>query len=173
MNRILLPLFILFVFISESTFTDLIELPFTSEDQVIIPRFVMLSVVFITAYYSQKMGIIYGMVFGLLHDIVYTEILGIYLFAYPLFAYLISKALKALQGNMLVVLFLSLLAVTLLEFYSYGIQMLIGYSNLPFYDFTNLRLLPTILANSVGAIVLIYPMSRFISKVKRDYMDDL
>ncbi|KEZ51168.1 MULTISPECIES: rod shape-determining protein MreD [Metabacillus] len=173
MNRILLPLFILFVFISESTFTDLIELPFTSEDQVIIPRFVMLSIVFITAYYSQKMGIIYGMVFGLLHDIVYTEILGIYLFAYPLFAYLISKALKALQGNMLVVLFLSLLAVTLLEFYSYGIQMLIGYSNLPFYDFTNLRLLPTILANSVGAIVLIYPMSRFISKVKRDYMDDL
>lgn len=173
MNRILLPLFILFVFISESTFTDLIELPFTSEDQVIIPRFVMLSIVFITAYYSQKMGIIYGLVFGLLHDIVYTEILGIYLFAYPLFAYLISKALKALQGNMLVVLFLSLLAVTLLEFYSYGIQMLIGYSNLPFYDFTNLRLLPTILANSVGAIVLIYPMSRFISKVKRDYMDDL
>jgi rod shape-determining protein MreD len=173
MNRILLPLFILFVFISESTFTDLIELPFTSEDQVIIPRFVMLSIVFITAYYSQKMGIIYGLVFGLLHDIVYTEILGIYLFAYPLFAYLISKALKALQGNMLVVLFLSLLAVTLLEFYSYGIQMLIGYSNLPFYDFTNLRLLPTILANSVGAIVLVYPMSRFISKVKRDYMDEL
>ncbi|MBX4373459.1 rod shape-determining protein MreD, partial [Mycobacterium tuberculosis] len=78
-------------------FTDLIELPFTSEDQVIIPRFVMLSIVFITAYYSQKMGIIYGLVFGLLHDIVYTEILGIYLFAYPLFAYLISKALKALQ----------------------------------------------------------------------------
>jgi rod shape-determining protein MreD len=172
MNRILLPLLILFIFISESTFVVLIELPFTNDSQVIIPRFVMLSIVYITAYYSQKSGLIYGMVFGLLHDIVYTEILGIYLFAYPLFAYLISKALKALQGNMLVVLFLSLLAVTLLEFYSYGIQMLIGYSNLSFYDFTNLRLLPTLAANSVGAIVLIYPMSRFISKVKMDYLDD-
>ncbi|WP_191567027.1 rod shape-determining protein MreD [Metabacillus idriensis] len=172
MNRILLPLLMLFIFISESTFVDLIELPFTSDDQVIIPRFVMLSLVFITAYHSQKFGLIYGIVFGLLHDIVYTEILGIYLFAYPLFAYLISKALKALQGNMLVVLFLSLLAVTLLEFYLYGIQMLIGYSHLSFYDFTNLRLLPTLIANSVGAVILIYPMSRFLSKIKSDYLDE-
>jgi rod shape-determining protein MreD len=115
---------------------------------------------------------LFGFVFGLLHDIVYIEVIGIYLFAYGIIAYLISKAMKVLHVNAFIVIFLTILSVALLEYYVYGINYLVGTTKMSLYNFTTLRLLPTIALNSIIAILLIYPLKKFLTKIKIEESED-
>jgi rod shape-determining protein MreD len=39
------------------------------------------------------------------------------------------------------------------------------------YNFTTLRLLPTLALNSIVAILLIYPVKRFLEKIKMEELD--
>lgn len=172
MRRFILPFLVFFTFISESTFAHLVHVPFALEDQLYIPRFVLIVVIFVTVYLTRTQGMLFGFVFGLLHDIVYIEVIGIYLFAYGTLAYLISKTLKVLHGNAFIVLFLTILSIAVLEYYVYGINYLIGTTNMSLYHFTTLRLLPTLALNSIVAILLIYPMKNFLTKIKIEESED-
>jgi rod shape-determining protein MreD len=170
-RRFILPFLVLFTFISESIFADLVHLPFASEDQFYIPRFVLILVIFITVFLNRTQGMLFGVVFGLLHDIVYIEVIGIYLLIYAFLAYLISKAMKVLHNNAFMTLFLTILAIALLEYYVYGINYLIGTTKMTLYNFTTLRLLPTLALNSIVAILFIYPVKRFLEKIKMEELD--
>lgn len=172
MRRFILPFLIFFIFISESIFAHLAHVPFALEDQLYIPRFVLIMVIFVTVYLNRTQGMLFGFVFGLLHDIVYIEVIGIYLFAYGIIVYLISKAMKVLHVNAFIVLFLTILSFALLEYYVYGINYLVGTTKMSLYNFTTLRLLPTIALNSIIAILLIYPLKKFLTKIKIEESED-
>jgi rod shape-determining protein MreD len=172
-RRFILPFLVFFTFISESIFAHLIHIPFATEEQFYIPRFTLIVVIFVTVYLNRTQGMLFGIVFGLLHDVVYIEVIGIYLFAYGFLAYLISKALIVLHRNALIVIFLTILSIALLEFYVYGMNYLIGTTKMSLYHFTTLRLLPTLALNAVVAILIIYPFKKFLSKIKREESEDI
>ncbi|AZB43789.1 rod shape-determining protein MreD [Bacillus sp. FJAT-42376] len=171
MRRFLLPVVVLFFFIMESTVVDLILIPSFTDNMFYVPRFVLLILLFISVYVKDRLAIVYALIFGLLHDIVYTEILGVYLFAYPFLTYLSGRALKVLQNNAFVVLFVGMLAISILEFYVYGIQLVISPNPLNFYEFTNRRLLPTLAVNSIAGLVIIFPLKLFLTRLKRQTED--
>lgn len=173
MRRFILPFLVFFTFISESTFAQLIHIPFANENQLYIPHFTLIVVIFVTVYLNRTQGMLFGIVFGLLHDVVYIEVIGIYLFVYAFLAYLISKALIVLHRNVLIVLFLAILAIALMEFYVYGMNYLIGTTKMSLYHFTTLRLLPTLALNAVVAILIIYPLKTFLSKIKREESEEI
>lgn len=135
MKRFLLPVIMMFVLASESVYADFVRLPFIGDDLRLIPRFLLLVLVFMTAYVNQSFAITYGFIFGLLYDINYTDLLGVYMFGFAGICYLTSKAFKVPQTNALVVIFISVLAVCVLEFYQYGVQMLIRPEIMPFHQF--------------------------------------
>lgn len=166
LRRFILPFLVLFAFISESSFAHLVHVPFLGEDYVYIPRFVLIFVIFITVYLNRTQGMLFGLIFGFLHDVVYIEVIGIYLFAYGFLAYLISKAMKVLHGQIFIVIFLSILAIAILEFYVYGINYLIGTTNMSLYYFTTQRLLSTLAINLVFAMLFIFPLKSFLTKLK-------
>ncbi|MFY4774725.1 rod shape-determining protein MreD [Metabacillus sp. RGM 3146] len=168
MRRLLLPFLVLVIFISESIFADLVHFPFLSGQLIFVPRFTFLTVLFMCAYFNRNTAILYGAIFGLLFDIVYTEVLGIYLFAFPLLVYLTSKALKILYNNVLIVIFMSLISITLLEFFVFGIQVLIQAVPINLHDFVNLRLIPTLALNLVAGLVLVYPIKIFLAGLSRE-----
>ena len=62
---------------------------------------------FLTIYGSKKHAMIYGAILGLAYDVVYTEVLGIYMFLIPFLAYLIAKCMKVLQSNWIIVILVS------------------------------------------------------------------
>ncbi|MGD6816712.1 rod shape-determining protein MreD [Metabacillus sp. 84] len=171
MRRFLLPLVVLFFFIMESTAGDLFLVPAFSEDMFYIPRFVLLLLIFISVYVKDSFAIPYAAIFGLLHDIVYTEILGVYLIAYPFLTYMAGRALRVLQNNAFVVLLVGMLAISLFEFYIYGIQLIISLNPLNFYEFTNRRLLPTLAVNSIAGLVMIFPLKTFLTALRRQTED--
>jgi len=166
LRRFILPFLVLFAFISESSFAHLVHFPFLGEDYLYIPRFVLIFVIFITVYLNRTQGMLFGLIFGLLQDVVYVEVIGIYLFAYGFLAYLISKAMKVLHGQLFIVIFLSTLAVAVLEFYVYGINYVIGTTNMPLYQFTTKRLLTTLGLNMIVALLFVFPLKSFLTKLK-------
>lgn len=172
MRRFLLPLLMIFMLVSDSLYVEFIRFPFVSEDQLVVPRFLLLALVFMAAYINQWYAVIYGLIFGLLYDINYTQILGVYMFGYAGLCYLLSKAFKVLHTNAFVVIVLSVLAVAVLEFYVYGVQFVISPSILPFHAFVIDRLLPTLALNSCAAILSVFLFKRYFVTYKRRFLDE-
>lgn len=115
---------------------------------------------------------LFGLIFGFLHDVVYIEVIGIYLFSYAFLAYLVSKAMKVLHKHVLIVIFLSTLAIAILEFYVYGINYAIGATDMSLYDFTTNRLLTTLGLNFIFALLFIFPLKSFLTKLKKAESED-
>ena len=102
--KFFLPLIISLSFIFESIFVELLPEAFSKSDMILVPHFLMVMIIFTTIYGNQKHGLIYGFIFGLLFDVVYTEIIGIYLFLIPLVTKIVSWLMKLLQSNIFVAL---------------------------------------------------------------------
>lgn len=166
MKGFYLPVILVILFISESIFTDLFPSELFSIERIFVPHFLFCVIIFISIYVNQKYGMIYGAIFGLLFDIVYTEIIGVYMFSYALLAYLVAKAIKVVHSNILVSSILTLLAIAVLEFFVYGVNILIGNAqsvNLQVFLYN--RLFPTLVLNSVFVILLSYPLKRSLQKI--------
>lgn len=160
MIRLLLPALFVFLFILESLFVELLPAELFHSDRILVPHFLMAGILFLTAYLSPKHGILYGFIFGLLFDLVYTEIIGIYLFMFPVIAYLFAHMIKILQTNVLVVSILTLFGIALLELGVYEMMLLINITDLDFLTYVKIRLVPTIILNLAFIILAAYPFKK-------------
>lgn len=165
MNRFYLPVLLVLLFISESIFADLVPSQLFSIDRIFVPHFMFVVIMFIAIYVNQKYGMMYGAIFGLLFDIVYTEIIGVYLFSFTLIAYIVAKATKVVHTNIFVSSILCLFAVVVLEFFAYGVNILIGNSQSNLHIFLFNRLFPTLILNSAFVIVISYPLKKQLQKI--------
>lgn len=163
MKKLLLPLSLVLLFMIESLLVQFMPANLFG-DKVWVPRFLIITIFFLTIYGSAKHGIIYGLIFGLLFDIVFTEILGIYLFLYPLTAFIVLKIMKVLQVNLITTSVVSLIGVALLESAVYGMNRIIGITTIDFMSFLNMRLIPTLLLNAIFLIIASYPLKRNFEK---------
>lgn len=165
MKRFVLPLILSFVFLLESSFVDLVPVDIFHKENVFVPRFLFLLIAFTTVYFNKPMGLLYGAIFGLLYDIVYTEVLGVYLFLYTLVVYLISWASRILQTNIFVISFLSLIGIFVLEFCVYGVNLVIGSTTISIERFLQIRIFPTLLINSIFILVFAFPFKKLLGKL--------
>lgn len=165
MKRFVLPLILSFVFLLESSFVDLVPADIFHKENVYVPRFLFILVAFITVYYNKTMGLLCAAIFGLFYDIVYTEVLGVYLFLYTLMAYLISWASRILQTNIFVISLLSLIGIIALEFCVYGVNLAIGTTSISIERFLQIRILPTTLLNVIFILFFAYPFKNLLGKL--------
>lgn len=160
MRRFLLPIIFTACFIFESIFLELMPSKFFSHERILVPHLLIITLFFLTIYGSRNLGIIYSFIFGLLFDVVYTEIIGIYIFMFPLISYIVSKIMKVLQTNLLIMTVVTLFGITLLEFGVYEMNFLIHKTSMDFSSFSQSRLLPTLLLNLVFTIIVAYSLKR-------------
>ncbi|TKC20080.1 rod shape-determining protein MreD [Robertmurraya kyonggiensis] len=172
MRKYLLPLLFILFFILESLFVQTLPAEVFNSERILAPRFLMIVILFMTLYGHRDQGLVYGLVFGLLFDVVYTEIIGIYLFMFPLIAYIASKLMRILQSNIVVVSVISILCVVLLELGVYEMNYLINITNMDFSLFLNQRLFPTIVLNLAFIIIFAYPLKRIFEKYATSLRED-
>jgi len=165
MRRIILPIVVLLLFVSESIFVDISPVGHLNTEYVFVPRFIMIVFVFIAVYADRYQGMLYGFVFGLLFDIVYTGVIGVYMFGMSFIAYLMAKSSKILLSNIFVTSLLGIVAVVLLEFFVYIVNLLIGFTNMPIMMFLQNRLLPTVILNSIFVLLIAFPIKKLITRL--------
>lgn len=164
MKKFLLPLLFLFLFLLESLFVQYLPEEVFGRNRILVPHFLFAAILFLTIFVGKKQGIIYAAIFGLLFDIVYVEIIGIYLFVYPFISYVISKIMQILQTNMIIAFLASLFGIALLEVGVYEMNHLIHVTNVDFMSFIHLRLYPTLILNAAFIIIAGYPLKRLFEK---------
>ncbi|GCD81680.1 rod shape-determining protein MreD [Parageobacillus thermoglucosidasius] len=172
MKKWALPFLAVVCFVSESIFVDVWPKNHVYIDYFFVPRFFLIFIVFAAIYIGQTRAMVYGLIFGVLYDCTYTELLGVYSFSFPFIAYIAAKAMKVLHQHWLIACFLSLFSIAVLELYVYGIQLLIGRTNMPFQMFCLQRLSPTLLLNVVFLVLLSYPLKQQLVKIKRLEQED-
>lgn len=165
MRRYLLPVLFTACFLFESIFLELLPAKYFHHDNILVPHLVMIALFFLTIYGNRNLGILYSFIFGLLYDVIYIEIIGIYLFMFPLISYIVSKLMKVLQNNLLIITVVTILGIALLELGVYEMNFLIHKTTMDFSTFTASRLLPTLLLNLVFTVIVAYPLKRQFEKL--------
>lgn len=160
MHKFLLAFFTYLIFISEGTIIQAFQPNHLQGKIEIVPHFVLIVICFIAIFLTPKLGIIYGICFGLFFDFIYTDLIGVYAFSFAFIAYFASNLSRLFHGNVFIVLFINLLAVTLQEFFVYGIYLLIGYAEIPFDPYLYNRLIPTLILNGCFVLLLFYPLRK-------------
>lgn len=154
MIRFLLPLVGLALFFLEPVFGLFSPLQFDGGYYYIVPRFLLMFLIFVTVYYDSKHAMFYGLFFGLLYDVFFIDIIGLYSFLYPAMCLIASYIIKSVHRNLWVTTLLTLVLTALFEFILYQFFSLIGLISMPMDTFLNFRLLPTMIANSLFLIML-------------------
>ena len=172
MRRVLLPVTFVGLFLFESLFAELWPAELFNRDFIFVPRLLMIGILFLAIYGGKTHGIIYGFIFGLLYDVFYTEIIGVYLYLFPLLAYLTAKLMKALQANLLISSIVTLLGVCVLELAVYEMNFLIHITDMPFAKFVELRLYPTSILNLALTIIVALPLKMQIEKWADELRND-
>ncbi|WP_110111487.1 rod shape-determining protein MreD [Bacillus sp. CGMCC 1.16541] len=171
-NRFFLPFLVSIAFIGESMVVNFIAVEPFLREWVLSPRFVVIILVLMAVYFSLKQAMIYGLIFGMLYDVAFTDVLGVYMLGIPAVCYLISKMMKVLQNNLVVVSILALFAVTIIEFYIYGINVLIHVTDMTFDRFLQQRFYATLILNAVFFLFFSYPLKVKLQKWKVQFLDE-
>jgi len=161
------PLIAVCLFGIESIFNNYFPGHLILQDGIFVPRFLFFLFIFISIFYDRNLGIYYAIGFGLVMDLVFTEILGIYLFWYPVIVYAISKLMKVLHNHLFIVSLIFLLAVSLLEGGVYLFNYILQITNITVQEFVNNRLFPTLLLNLCFYIIFSYPLKKYFMSIKK------
>lgn len=165
MKRVLLIGTLFVLFLIEGTVFQVFAPEHYGFDFQLIPRFVTVIVVMIGMIMSPAYGVIYGIGFGLLHDLIYTDLVGVYMFGISVAAYIIGYLSKVFQLNWFTVLVLGLLGFSLVEFYVYELFSLINVTDVSFHSFFYDRYLPSMILNGVFLLVVYYPVKQLLEEL--------
>jgi rod shape-determining protein MreD len=172
MMRFFIPLIAVVLFYLEPVFGAFSPLDLNETLYFMVPRFLIMYLIFVSIYYDKKRAILYGLLFGLLYDVYYIDIIGLYSVLYPLMCLAAGAAVKHVHQNLVVSTTLSLILVALLELILYVFFSIISLKTMEFTVFLTTRLLPTMIANSIFLIMLGWAFrnlirSRYLEKEKQ------
>lgn len=160
MKNLYLPFILFFLLALEGVAQEFLPNSLVYGSWLIIPHFVLIYLILIAVFYDNEntyYAVLYGIIFGMMKDIVYTDILGIYMFIYAFTVYLTHGAKKFLHGNFFVAAILTAGAVGIADIGLHIIYSFIEGNSIGFNEFLIRRLLPSILANLVFFLI-VYPL---------------
>lgn len=164
MIKTVIPFIITVLFFMEPIFSLFSPIAYGDALLTLVPRFVVIALIFIAVYGRQKDALVYGIIFGLLYDIFYIDIIGVYAFLYPLICVLAIGVIRLIHKHVVTVIILSLGLIGLLELLSYGFASLIAITSIEFKLFVTGRLVPTLIANSLFVVMFSWFFHKIIWK---------
>lgn len=160
MKKLLIPLILFVLLVVEGIAIDFIPLNFIPSHFIIVPHWIFVFLILVALFYDTDetaFAIIYGVIFGLLTDIVYTDILGVYMFIYPLAIYLMNFLKRIFQTNLLITFIVTMIGLTIVESFILFVYTFIGEINVHYQLFVVERLVPTLIANLIFLLIM-YPI---------------
>ena len=163
MIRFYIPLILFSFMVFEGVSQSFLPNSLVQADFILIPHWVFIFLICIVIFFEREeeyRSIYYAVIFGLMIDIVYTDILGVYMFTYAITIYMIKGISRLLQANLLSAIIFSIVGIVMMEVIIQLIYIVIGMIQIQWKEYVMLRLLPTVIANIVF-LIMIYP---FVAK---------
>ncbi|MDZ5712356.1 rod shape-determining protein MreD [Jeotgalibacillus haloalkalitolerans] len=172
MSRFLLPLLGVVIFYSESIFATFSPIEVAGDTRMLVPRFLVVFLLFLSFYYDRNVSYIYAFALGFMYDVFFTGIMGIYMFLFPLLIYLSAMILRLIFQNIAISGVVTLVMIALLEWLVYQFNLLIGIADLNIHGFLTQRLYSTLLFNAAFILIAAYPFKIWMTALKYRHLED-
>ncbi|MBW8350198.1 rod shape-determining protein MreD [Bacillus sp. IITD106] len=172
MKRWILPFLLTFTFYFESVFVEFLPEKIFGHVWILVPRFLIILLMIMGMNYFRNRTLIYAAVFGLLFDMYYNEIIGVYLVLFPIAVYISAKLMKYIFSNFFTVFLLSMISLSLVETLIYGMNILVLRKHMDFNEFATIRLVPTLILNAIFFFIIYFPFNRFLMNRKKEEMNE-
>lgn len=113
-----------------------------------------------TSYYS----LLFAIVSGLVLDIVYTNIIGVYMFVYAVTIYFVHYLRKVLHVNFYVSSFVFFLTIIIVDFSIFWLYQSIGVTSATIQDYFENRLFITVAINYIVFLIQLLLFKRLLSR---------
>lgn len=174
MKRLYLPLILFLLMVLEGVALELLPAKLVITNSIIIPHWVLIFLVCIAIFYDEEstyFSVFYAVIFGLLIDVVYTGVLGVYMFSYAVSTYIIYGLKKMLYANIYGTLLLGFIGIVLADIAINLIYSVVGITDMLWSNYFIYRLLPTVLAN-LSFLIVLYPIfTRRLVKWRREQLN--
>lgn len=122
----------------------------------------LIALMFLGRYGKIEQALGFGLLFGLLYDFVYSDIIGIYLFALSAIPLFSSFVLKYVKENVLTIIVTFTFSAILFELDIYFFTASVVGVEVPFKELATQIIPRSLIAQLIGIIVLYYPMTRLV-----------
>lgn len=156
--KVFIALFLLFLI--EGTWAAIFSWHYTTPYLLLT----LIGLMFVSLFGRWESALGFGLVFGLLYDIVYTDLLGIYVFTFSLIPLLASFVLKYIGENFFSVTITFTFMILVFTFAIYSIMTAIGGTMMTVHTLLVEQIPGTMLVNVVAIVILYYPMIRYVTK---------
>ncbi|NMO95310.1 rod shape-determining protein MreD [Paenibacillus lemnae] len=133
------------------------------------PNLLFVAILFATIYYHRHTGLVLGLIFGLLHDVVYYgEMIGTYSFAMGVSAYIIGLIFKTPRAPLPVMMTAVILGSLLFDSMLFGVYKLFRI-NPDSYNWALLnQMLPDLLIHFAFALLIYVPVRKQLDLIAKD-----
>ncbi|WP_062047926.1 rod shape-determining protein MreD [Bacillus sp. JCM 19034] len=166
MSRTYIPIVVFLFFVIEGTLVQLFVPHHHEWSYVFVPRFMIVFIILIGIHIARSVSLVYGLIIGLMYDVVYTQLLGVYTFGFALIGYFFVFPYKQVQDRFLLQLAIIVIAISFFEYYQFGLYMLIGLNDTLHNVFLQERLLTSVVFNLTFAILCYYPFLKLMDYVQ-------
>lgn len=165
MKKFLIPAVLFIIVVLEGVALNLLPASIVLGNAYIIPHWALAVLLYCALFYDHEntyYSVLYAAIFGLLIDVVYTSVLGVYMFSYTLVIFLIHSLKGRFHGNFYVTMLLGIFSIALADLIIHFIYLTAGLTDIVWNGYLLQRMLPTVLLNLVF-LILLYPIltSRF------------
>ncbi|ARI76927.1 rod shape-determining protein MreD [Halobacillus mangrovi] len=160
MRRYFIGLLCLFLLVMQGMAMSLLPSSLVYSDLLMTPHWILIFLLIVTVFYDNDntyYAVWYALFFGLLLDVVYTGVLGVYMATYAIVIYIIHGLNKLLHANFVTASILAVVGVALADTILYVVYSFVQITAMAWWDYVVLRLLPTLAANMIFFIIL-YPL---------------
>ncbi|MBO8163824.1 MAG: rod shape-determining protein MreD [Brevibacillus sp.] len=130
-----------------------------------VPRFVLVGVVLIGLFLNRREALVYGLVFGFLHDVLYNQIIGIHTLTMMVAGYFAGMTLLLFHHSLAVVFSTLLLVLFGHEWLLYSLYRLFFPLDVDVQWMLRQQILPTIGLNLLFAVLIYLPMKKICANV--------
>lgn len=165
-KKILYPLLMLLIaLILDGVFAAQLKGAFGTNIGMIIPHLTLLVLLILVFYLSFRHIIILSLLMGFVYDSYYTGYLGIYMAIFTVIVYVLLQFRNFFQPNLIIYLLLSIIVVTILEFFVFGVYRAINITSMSTQEFLLERLGATLLFNGLATLIIGYPIDKITQNV--------
>lgn len=123
----------------------------------------LIGLMYVGLYGRWESALGFGLVFGLLYDIVFTDLIGIYAFTFSLIPLLVSFVLKYIGENVFSVLITFTFMILVFTVLIFAILTAIGGTTMTIQTLLMQQIPGTLAVNAVAIGLLYYPMVRYVA----------
>lgn len=167
-SRTKLSLFLLLLFILEGSVVQVFVPSAWGMSYETIPRFALVGTILISLFIGRREGLIYGLIFGLLQDVVFGHIIGVYTLSMMVASYLAGLVLMLFHRSIAVVFTTLLLVLFGHEWLTYTLFRLFVTNPVDVQWTLTHEIFPTVLLNMVFAAFVYVLMKKLCLQVQEN-----